>query len=304
MSKKISIIIPTFKRTDWLLACLDGLKQQTFPMENFEVIVIDDATPDQGEKEKTVRSQTYPFSFQYHVQSKGGPAKARNKGLSLATAPLILFTDDDAIPSTTWVEEMYKSLQHPEASGVSGKTLSHKVTTWIERYLDYVTHLSKHHFGDDGSLAYIITVNAGFKRSALDQVKGFDEAFPFPSGEDMDLGFRMRAKGFKLTHNDNAIMYHRQRETFAHMFKTWFIYGRGAYMCAIRNKDVSYKGVTSSELKEFGKVYRTLLAYLRQIGNNLKNKNIKKLDAVVFPHLEIFNHIAYQLGRIYERLSQ
>jgi hypothetical protein len=190
----------------------------------------------------------------------------------------------------------------PDIGGVAGRTVSHRVHTLAERFLDHVGHLDRHHVGAGGELVYAITVNAAFPRRVLEEVGGFDEAFPFPSGEDMDLGFRIRARGYRLVVTDAALVRHRQRETLPALWRTWFLYGRGAYMCARRNPTVATGGVTSGRLLEPRKVAATLGRAVRTLGGHLRDPALRSLEALAFPTLEVGNHVCYQLGRLYERL--
>src|SRR5258705_7502133 len=102
MPIRASVIIPTFKRTDWLVECLEGLQRQTLPADEFEVIVVDDGTPGGATKEERVCSGSWKFPLTYLTQLRKGPAAARNLGLQRAAGDLVAFTDDDAVPLEGW----------------------------------------------------------------------------------------------------------------------------------------------------------------------------------------------------------
>ena len=88
----LSVIVPVYKVEKYLAACLDSILAQTYT--NFELIVIDDGSPDgcaaicdsYAERDKRVRV--------IH-QRNAGLAGARNKGLDEAKGELIGFVDSD-----------------------------------------------------------------------------------------------------------------------------------------------------------------------------------------------------------------
>ena len=236
------MIIPTFKRTQWLQELLQSLTKLDFPADRFEVIVVDDGSPNAAQKKESITAAGWPFQLSYLQQNQKGPAAARNLGAANAASDVLVFTDDDVVVDPTWLTEIIKGIDERGVGGTAGKTLTMKANTLTERYLSFVNHLSEHHVGASGELAYIITVNAAFPKSAFTAVGGFDEIYPFPSGEDIDLGFRLRQSGYKFKVNEGAKIWHRQRDNLWSMWKTWFIYGRGAYMSARRNLAVSSGG--------------------------------------------------------------
>ncbi|WP_025729903.1 glycosyltransferase family 2 protein [Atopobacter phocae] len=94
-----SVIIPAFNVDHILENTLESIYSQTFT--EFEVIVINDESSDDTEKILLEFSRKHS-NFIYQTVSNGGPGKARNKGIELATGKYLLFFDaDDAIPKHT-----------------------------------------------------------------------------------------------------------------------------------------------------------------------------------------------------------
>ena len=71
-------------------------------------------------------------------------------------------------------------------------------------------------------------------------------------------------------------------------------------MCAKLHEDYNKEHVTSSSIFEPDKVIRVFRDFFIKIRNNLRDENVLKLDAFLFPLMELTNHIWYQLGRLYE----
>ncbi len=299
MKPDLSIVIPTYQRTSWLLELLQSLAIQK---GSFEVIVVDDGSPEGDHKEKSVKGGSWSFPLTYIRQDHAGPATARNRGLTLASSNIISFLDDDTAVEPNWTQHIALGYEDSKIAGVAGRTLSYRVETLAERFLDHEQHLVRHQFQSDGSLAYVCTANSSFLKSVLEQVNGFNCNLPLPAGDDMDLGFRIRKQGYFFRFNPEAVAKHRHRATLLAMWNLFLISGRGAYMCAQLNRELDLGHVTSPHLFEPGKVVRVLKDYAKKTSENLKNTQLRTSDSILFPFLEVLNHFFYQSGRIYERL--
>lgn len=157
---KISVVIPTYKRPSLLMRCINALFDQSFASSEFEIIVISD-----GEDNETLAlvaslsSRRYPALGYYSLPVKSGPAAARNLGWTIAKAKLILFTDDDCIPSANWLEAMWNAFKSSRMSKVafSGRT----VVPINSHPTDYEKNIARL------ATAEFITANCGATRMAL-----------------------------------------------------------------------------------------------------------------------------------------
>jgi glycosyltransferase involved in cell wall biosynthesis len=168
-----TVVVPTRDRAPALARCLEALAAQS-STRPFEIIVADDSRGAPAAVEEAARAVGARV-----VRSKGsGPAAARNRGIEAARAPLVLFTDDDTIPDSHWVEAACRFLgERPAYVGVSGVTES---PTWDPLYERSVESTSPAFW----------TCNICYRREILQALEGFSEAFPWPHAEDLDLGYR------------------------------------------------------------------------------------------------------------------
>src|SRR5215203_2668747 len=98
-----SLIIPTHNRSASLKNMLNSLELQSYPTQNFEVIVVAD-----GCKDSTVEMvNNYQSGFHLTIcELPGlGAASARNKGSSMAQGQTLIFADDDMELSTDFIKE-------------------------------------------------------------------------------------------------------------------------------------------------------------------------------------------------------
>lgn len=115
---KVSIIIPTFNRSNLLLETIHSFCNQTYT--NWETIFIDDGSTDDTEAQiKSIEDKRIKY-FKREKPFKKGPAGCRNFGLEKATGDLILFFDDDDIA-------------HPEL-------LKNVISTFKNKNLDFVRY--------------------------------------------------------------------------------------------------------------------------------------------------------------------
>lgn len=109
-SSLVSVIIPTYKRTDALKAALESILKQTY--ENLEIIVVDDngvGSKEQKSVEAIIEQYKENPKIRYVKNEKNmGGAAARNVGIEAAKGEYLAFLDDD---DEYYPEKIEKQLQ-------------------------------------------------------------------------------------------------------------------------------------------------------------------------------------------------
>lgn len=107
---KISVIIPTYKPQAYLWECVDSLVVQTFPKEDFEVIlVLNGCTePWKSQIQEYIDAKMKGMNVKFIHTEQGGVSNARNMGLDAAQGEYIAFIDDDDYVSPQYIEELYR----------------------------------------------------------------------------------------------------------------------------------------------------------------------------------------------------
>ena len=93
---KVSVIVPTYNRTVYLRRLLDSIIQQTY--SDYEVIIIDDCSPDIAEYSKLIAEYQYRIKDLIYIRNEknyGTPTHARNVGMRMAKGIYIALCDDD-----------------------------------------------------------------------------------------------------------------------------------------------------------------------------------------------------------------
>lgn len=178
---RVSVVVPTYKRTALLNRCLSALVFQEFPGGEAEIIVADDGPSLDSQRivESWARRSRFPVRY-VPVLGPHGPAAARNEGWRRAEGRIIAFTDDDCIPDRRWLEQGVAAFR-PGVLAVTGRTLVPIpfLPTDYERNAANMEHSD------------FITANCFCLREALQAVNGFDPRFTAAWREDSDLYYSL-----------------------------------------------------------------------------------------------------------------
>ena len=202
MNVQLSVVIPTYRRPELLLRCLQALKVQQFDHDAFEVIVITDGPDKLTEIALDTFQRGSSFSF-IHIKmpQKRGPAAARNYGWKAAKGNLIVFTDDDCIPNENWLANYYKEYFKDPTRAFTGKTV-----VPVPKYpTDYERNVAGLESAD------FITANCACPKNILTDINGFDEQFTIAWREDSELEFKLISLGISITKINAAIVVHPVR---------------------------------------------------------------------------------------------
>lgn len=199
----LSVLVPTHGRPDACLRLLDGLAAQTLTPERFEVIVVDDGTPEPI----ALDPGRYPFPLTLLRQEQAGPGAARNRGLERCTAPLVLFLNDDAVPAPDLCERHLAAHERaPERTAVLGTfrfSEAARASAFV-RLLDesdLLFSFSKLRPGELHDWRFFWTCNLSLPVAAVRGAGGFDaERFPEAIVEDCELGYRLELEGWRVFH--------------------------------------------------------------------------------------------------------
>jgi glycosyltransferase involved in cell wall biosynthesis len=99
---KISAIICTHNRSGCLAQAIQSVAQQTLAHDDYEIIVVDNASTDET-KDVVTRLMSEVSNLRYVQESNPGLSRARNRGLKEACAPIVAFLDDDASANNEWL---------------------------------------------------------------------------------------------------------------------------------------------------------------------------------------------------------
>lgn len=220
----ISIILPVKDNQNGInLFLSEFLKTHTPDMYPKEIIVVDNISRPQ----LTIPQECSDRGLQVFLLTCAtvGPACARNVGAHHAYGSWLLFTDSDCIPSHTFMQGYFSSMNG--AIGYAGN-----VKAWgndhVSRYYESQEILLPPNCIEDEKTQaeYLVTANALVWKQAFEHIGGFNETISIAAGEDIDLGFRLREIG-TISTSSTAIVFHNFDGGLIKFCKRFLRYGRG-----------------------------------------------------------------------------
>lgn len=241
-----SVIIPTRNRPRAVERCLDALASQTMPAGSFEVIVVDDgsSTP----LELDAARWAGHFDLTLIRQANTGPAGARNRGVEAASGEVVAFTDDDCLPTATWLATLVAALRGYPAALVGGSTFNGLKEDLFAETSQLIVEMVYGHFNRDPANAYFFASNnMALRRDCYLAIRGFDEEFASPGAEDRELCDRWRMQRWPLVWVPNAQIEHRHAQNLQGFVRLHWRYGQGAFLYQAKRKERS-SGTMSDDL--------------------------------------------------------
>ncbi len=111
----VSIVVPAYNAAASIAACVESLLAIRFPRDQYEIIVVDNASAD-----LTPRIlERFGEAIRVVSQPKRGPAAARNAGIHAAHGTLLALTDADCRADPDWLRELLPPLNDPQV-GIAG----------------------------------------------------------------------------------------------------------------------------------------------------------------------------------------
>lgn len=196
---KVSVIIPTFDRANFLREAIDSVLNQT--EKNFELIVVDDGSRD--DTSSVVRSFS-DTRIKYFFTERKGVSAARNLGVKNSSADIIAFLDSDDL----WLPKKL-STQLDFFSKLLRPAICQTEEIWVRKGVRVNPH--KKHKKQSGwifehclPLCIISPSAVMMTRAVFDELGGFDESFP--ACEDYDLWLRAALRYEVFTMPDALIV--------------------------------------------------------------------------------------------------
>ncbi len=245
---KISVIIPTFNRKAKLIRTLDSIKRSTFPLKDFEVIIIDDGSSD--DTGQIIKN--YPkdkLNLTYYCQVNQGPAKARNVGVELAKAAIVLFCGDDTLFHKNLLKRHYELHKENKGIAVLGLCLWDEHLD-VDRFMRYIApngfqyNYSLIDNEEDAGFSFFYTCNISLEKRWFNFAK-FDTSFTDAAYEDIDLGYMLEKKGLKIHYCEDAIVYHSHKYDPESFYKRMEKVGKNAEVFFRKHKDLKSKDMKS-----------------------------------------------------------
>ncbi len=118
----VTVIIPTFNCASLLKELLESLSVQTYPHQDFEIIVAENGDPAEDLEIISALREHSDQTIRFHKTNFKGPSGSRNFALGLARGEIIAFIDSDCVALPHWLEKGVAAFTGPIGI-VQGKTV-------------------------------------------------------------------------------------------------------------------------------------------------------------------------------------
>jgi glycosyltransferase involved in cell wall biosynthesis/GT2 family glycosyltransferase len=246
---RVSVVINTCNRAPWLQRCLASLERQTY--KNFEVVVVNGPSTDNTDRVL----KRFEGRIQTAATTKRMISVSRNEGIIHAQGEIIAFLDDDALPAEDWLEHIVAPFCRQRVGAVGGCTfrMNGREIEFRNGLLDEEGFVKwdepspgLEYDWQRGMLNTVEGCNCAFRRSALQEIGGFDERIEYYHDE-ADVVMRIAAKGYFVEHRPRAVVYHEAAPSAVRKNKfrlNYYPIAKNSVYVALRN----YRGSRRSKL--------------------------------------------------------
>lgn len=187
--------MPMFNAERHIARCLAPLLAMLQAGEIDELIVVSDCATDRSEELVRPHSEVRLL----RTKRQGGPGAARNLGVAAATRDYVWFVDSDVVLAGDAARVLRTVLAKEACGAVIGSYDDRPdAPNFLSQYKNLVHHYY-HHRGHRRASTFWAGCGA-VRRQLFVDIGGFDaDAYPYPSIEDIELGYRIVAAGEQIT---------------------------------------------------------------------------------------------------------
>ena len=214
---RVSVVVCSYNGERTIRDCFEGLQKLEYP--NFEVIVVDDGSTD------ATAAITREYGFRLISTENRGLSNARNTGLEAATGEIVAYLDDDAYPDPQWLTYLAATFMSTTHAGVGGPNIEPPGDGPIADCVANAPGNPAHVLISDREAEHIPGCNMAFRKACLEAIGGFDAQFR-TAGDDVDVCWRLRQRGWTLGFSPAAMVWHHRRNSVRAYWRQQRGYGR------------------------------------------------------------------------------
>jgi GT2 family glycosyltransferase/DNA-binding beta-propeller fold protein YncE len=216
---RVSVVVCAYNAEDTIDENLTSIEQLTYP--DFEIILVNDGSRDRtGEiahRHPRVRVIDIP---------NGGLSAARNVGLAHATGDIVAYTDADTRVDRDWLTYLVQPFLTSEAVGSGGPNVVPADDPPMAQCIARAPGSPTHVLLDDRTAEHVPGCNMAFRREALLAIGGFNPVY-LRAGDDVDVCWRLQARGWKIGFASSALVWHHHRSSIGAYWRQQVGYGEG-----------------------------------------------------------------------------
>jgi GT2 family glycosyltransferase/ubiquinone/menaquinone biosynthesis C-methylase UbiE len=212
----VSVIVPVYGKLEFTLQCLRSIAAQP-PKVDFEVIVVDDCSPDES---ATVLSSVQGLRVVSNARNIGFIGSC-NHGAREATGEYLCFLNNDTEVHPGWLDELVRTFAIFPHTGFAGSKLIYPDGTLQEAGGILWQDGSAWNFGRGQSpdlpafnyareVDYCSGASIMVPASLFTELGGFDEHYMPAYCEDSDLALKIRSRGYRVIYQPMSVVVHHE----------------------------------------------------------------------------------------------
>lgn len=214
---KVNIILINYNGDNDTVACVNSLRELNY--ENFEIVVVDNASRTQEELEKRLHNSVVYLKSAENLGFSGG----NNIGIRYAIehgADYVLLLNNDTVVESNFVEKLVDAAgRHRDAGILTGKIVYYSKPDYIwyaggymnlDRARIHHYHIKEKDFKDttEKTVTFATGCLMMIPRSIIEKYGGLDDTF-FMYSEDAEFCSRIMENGYKIWYIPTAKIYHK-----------------------------------------------------------------------------------------------
>ncbi len=275
----VSVIIPTYK--DWasLMVCLNAIRDQNCPKDQFEVIVVNNAENDSCPYRLPANNMKL-----FHEPMPGSYA-ARNKGIKAAKGDVFAFTDSDCIPEPNWLSEGVATMKsNPEHNQIVAGNVElffrdkHKIS-FAESYEKMFAFPYKR--TSSVVLQSMVTANVFIHKNVFNSIGLFEQKLL--SGGDFEFSQRALMNRYKIIYAPTSVVLHPARYSLRDLRnKRKRVFGGKVFNLIIKKKKNRLYAVSNELLKYAYKTTKEIFyAWSDKRAGNIKERFMVSASSIL-----------------------
>jgi GT2 family glycosyltransferase len=228
---KLSVVMATYNRAETIRETLRHLADQSLDPSDYEVIVIDDGSPDNTRDVVAEWQARVPFRLTYLHHANHGPGYTQNRGLEVARAPVVLLMADDIFMAHgTLAAHLAMHAAHPEPEVAVLGRVEQSPALEGSVFLRTWDPFRFSAFAGQTELPYyrFWACNISVKRDFVLRFGPFREQrgrAGAASHEDPELGYRLSRGGLRILYGVDALGHHHHVVTFEQACRRRYMQG-------------------------------------------------------------------------------
>lgn len=255
----LSIIIPSYNSQTTVHNLLLSINNSDFKSFNsVEVLIVDDKSKDKTLKKiKEIQSVLKYRLILYPLRKNFGPAYARNYGVKKAKGNYVLFLDSDVELAKSTLRYAFQLAKDKQVKAFTGiwhyRQKNNKFFPNFKAMRDWVYWFIER---EKYARYYLFSTRiAGIEKKLFQKIGGFDENFPGPTVEDIELTYRIE-KLAKIRFSPELVVYH-EFEDFLPIAVKYFKRSRDWIL--LYQKRLKFDPVATSKKEAFKAILAALL---------------------------------------------